>query len=129
MTTTLVDLSKNSLFKFSLDNWKLAIMAGLVVSILAMIAMIALPAAASFWIVGAMVGAVATAFTVNAFRKHYFGGLLVAPAIAVLFVMNIFPLLWSLGLSFFAYQSNQQTIRFVGLNNYIKVLTDDLKST
>lgn len=125
MTTTLVDLSKNSLFKFSLDNWKLAIMAGLVVSILAMIL---LPAAASFWIVGAMVGAVATAFTVNAFRKHYFGGLLVAPAIAVLFVMNIFPLLWSLGLSFFTYQSNQQTIRFVGLNNYIKVLTDDLKA-
>ncbi len=44
----------------------------------------------------------------------------------VLFVMNIFPLLWSLGLSFFAYQSNQQSIRFVGLNNYIKVLTNDL---
>jgi len=40
--------------------------------------------------------------------------------------MNIFPLLWSLGLSFFAYQSNQQTIRFVGLNNYIKVLTNDI---
>ena len=48
------------------------------------------------------------------------------PAIAVLFVMNIFPLLWSLGLSFFAYQSNQQSIRFVGLNNYIKVLTDEI---
>jgi multiple sugar transport system permease protein len=53
-------------------------------------------------------------------------GLLVTPAIAVLFVMNIFPLLWSLGLSFFAYQSNQQSIRFVGLNNYIKVLTNDI---
>ena len=69
---------------------------------------------------------VAAAFVVNAYRRKYYGGLLVAPAIAVLFVMNIFPLLWSLGLSFFAYQSNQQTIRFVGLNNYIKVLTNDL---
>ena len=29
------------------------------------------------------------------------------------------------GAFFFAYQSNQQTIRFVGLNNYIKVLTND----
>src|SRR6266542_2315495 len=63
---------------------------------------------------------------VNAYRRHYYGGLLVSPAIAVLFVMNIFPLLWSLGLSFFAYQSNQQNIRFVGLNNYIKVLTNDI---
>jgi multiple sugar transport system permease protein len=113
------------LFDVRPDNWKLAILAGLVVSI---ISMMALPASISFWIVGAMVAAVAAAFTVNAFRKHYYGGLLVAPAIAVLFVMNIFPLLWSLGLSFFAYQSNQQTIRFVGLNNYIRVLTDDLKA-
>ena len=73
-----------------------------------------------------MAALVAAAFTVNAYRRHYFGALLVAPAIAVLFVMNIFPLLWSLGLSFFAYQANQQTIRFVGLGNYIKVLTNDL---
>jgi hypothetical protein len=28
---------------------------------------------------------------VNAYRRRYYGGLLVAPAIAVLFVMNIFP--------------------------------------
>ena len=73
-----------------------------------------------------MAALVAAAFVVNAYRRKYYGGLLVAPAIAVLFVMNIFPLLWSLGLSFFAYQSNQQSIRFVGLNNYIKALTNDL---
>jgi multiple sugar transport system permease protein len=104
-------------------NWKLAIIAGLVVSILAILA---LPAKASFWIVAAMAALVAAAFAINAYRRKYYGGLLVAPAIAVLFVMNIFPLLWSLGLSFFAYQSNQQSIRFVGLNNYIKILTNDL---
>ena len=73
----------------------------------------------------ALAALVAAAFAVNAYRRRYYGGLLVAPAIAVLFVMNIFPLLWSLGLSFFAYQANQQTIRFVGLDNYIKVLTND----
>jgi multiple sugar transport system permease protein len=105
------------------DNWKLAIVVGLIVSVLAAIL---LPAAASFWVVGAMMALVAAAFVVNAYRRRYYGGLLVAPAIAVLFVMNIFPLLWSLGLSFFAYQSNQQSIRFIGLNNYIKVLTNDL---
>ncbi len=112
-------------FEVKAHNWKLAILVGLIVSI---ISMFALPASASFWITGAMAALVAAAFVVNAYRRHYYGGLLVAPAIAVLFVMNIFPLLWSLGLSFFAYQSNQQTIRFVGLTNYIKVLTDSLKA-
>ena len=105
------------------DNWKGAIVLGLAVSTLSVVA---LPATASFWVVGAMTAMVAAAFVVNAFRRKYYGGLLVAPAIAVLFVMNIFPLLWSLGLSFFAYQSSQQSIRFVGLNNYVKVLTNDI---
>jgi multiple sugar transport system permease protein len=114
-----------TLFTTAPDNWKLAILAGLIVSILSMFA---LPPETSFWITGAMVAMVAAAFAINAYRRHYYGGLLVAPAIAVLFVMNIFPLLWSLGLSFFAYQSNQQTIRFVGLTNYIKVLSDSLKA-
>jgi multiple sugar transport system permease protein len=104
-------------------NWKLAVLLGLAVSTLAVTT---LPASMSFWIVGAMTAMVAAAFVVNAFKRKYYGGLLVSPAIAVLFVMNIFPLLWSLGLSFFAYQSNQQSIRFVGLNNYIKVLTNDI---
>src|SRR4051812_4688617 len=111
------------LFTVAPDNWKLAIVIGFVISVLAAAA---LPAAVSFWIVGLMAAMVAAAFVVNALRKRYYGGLLVAPAIAVLFVMNIFPLLWSLGLSFFAYQSNQQSIRFVGLNNYIRVLTNGI---
>ncbi len=111
------------LFTVSAHNWKLAILVGLVVSVLAALM---LPAKISFWIVGIACALIAAAFTVNAYRRKYYGGLLVAPAIAVLFVMNIFPLLWSLGLSFFAYQSSQQSIRFVGLNNYIKILTNDL---
>ena len=125
MSSTIAIAPKPSFLSVSADNWKLAILVGLGVAILAMIS---LPAAASFWIVGAMVAMVAASFVVNAYRKHYYGGLLVSPAIAVLFVMNIFPLMWSLGLSFFAYQSNQQTIRFVGLNNYVKVLTDSMKA-
>jgi multiple sugar transport system permease protein len=112
-----------ALFDVSADNWRLATLAAIVVSSLAAAT---LPASASFWIVGAMAAMVAATLVVNAYRRRYYGGLLVAPAIAVLFVMNIFPLLWSLGLSFFAYQSNQQSIRFVGLNNYVKVLTDDI---
>ncbi len=125
MSSTHPVSSNPSLTTVTADNWKLAILAGLVISILAMLIF---PAAISFWVVGAMAAMVAASFVVNAYRKLYYGGLLVAPAIAVLFVMNIFPLLWSLGLSFFAYQSNQQTIRFVGLANYIKVLTDGLKA-
>jgi multiple sugar transport system permease protein len=123
MTLALEHNTAPSLFDVRPDNWKLAILAGLIVSVLAMIA---LPAKTSFWIVGAMLALIGAAFAVNAYRRKYYGGLLVAPAIAVLFVMNLFPLLWSLGLSFFAYQSNQQAIRFVGLNNYIKVLTNDI---
>jgi multiple sugar transport system permease protein len=119
-------LSPPSFTTLAPDNWKLAIAVALVVSALAIAA---LPASASFWIVGIMAAMVAAAFAINAYRRKYYGGLLVAPAIAVLFVMNIFPLLWSLGLSFFAYQSNQQSIRFVGLNNYIKVLTNDIAAT
>ena len=88
MSSTLPVSVKPSLTTVSADNWKLAIVAGLVVAILSMLA---LPATVSFWIVGAMVAMVAASFVVNAYRKHYYGGLLVSPAIAVLFVMNIFP--------------------------------------
>ncbi len=125
MSMTAIEHRAPGFTTIAADNWKLAIAVGLAVSVLAASA---LPAAISFWIVGAMAAMVAAAFVVNAYRRHYYGGLLVAPAIAVLFVMNIFPLLWSLGLSFFAYQSNQQTMRFVGLRNYQQLLTNDLKA-
>jgi len=54
------------------------------------------------------------------------GALLVTPAITILFVMNIFPLLWSFGLSFFNFRANRQRVpRFQGLENYADALTDD----
>ena len=123
MTSLPASLPPPSLTEPVAHNWKLAILLGLVVSILSILA---LPPKASFWVVGIMAAVIAAAFATNAYRRKYYGGLLVAPAIAVLFVMNIFPLLWSLGLSFFAYNSNNQAIRFVGLNNYIKVLTNSI---
>ena len=79
-----------AVLEISADNWRLAILAAIVVSALAAVA---LPAYATFWIVGAMAAMVAAALVVNTNRRRYYGGLLVAPAIAVLFVMNIFPLL------------------------------------
>ena len=54
------------------------------------------------------------------------GALLVAPALTILFVMNIFPLLWSFGLSFFNYKASSQRVpKFKGLDNYADVLTDE----
>ena len=53
------------------------------------------------------------------------GPLLVSPALAVLFIMNIFPLLWSFGLSFYRYRANRiKEPEFVWFKNYEKILTD-----
>jgi multiple sugar transport system permease protein len=53
------------------------------------------------------------------------GPLLVTPALATLFLVNIFPLMWSFGLSFFAYKANRLAPPvFKGLGNYVDVLTD-----
>lgn len=54
------------------------------------------------------------------------GPLLVAPAVLTLLMINILPLLWSFGLSFFNYRANRQNLpQFDGLDNYIDLLTDD----
>ena len=54
------------------------------------------------------------------------GPYLVAPAIIVLFVMNIFPLMWSFGLSFYRYRANRLAAPdFTWFRNYEKILTDD----
>jgi multiple sugar transport system permease protein len=53
------------------------------------------------------------------------GALLVTPALATLFLVNIFPLMWSFGLSFFAYKANRIAPPvFKGLDNYTDILTD-----
>ena len=53
------------------------------------------------------------------------GAMLVAPALIMLFLMNIFPLMWSFGLSFFHYKaSSMRPPRFAGFYYYEKVLSD-----
>jgi len=53
------------------------------------------------------------------------GPMLVAPALIMLFIMNIFPLMWSFGLSFFHYKASSiRPPSFAGLHYYEKVLTD-----
>ena len=56
-----------------------------------------------------MAALVAAAFVVNAYGAATTAACWWRRPSRVLFVMNIFPLLWSLGLSFFAYQRNQQS--------------------
>ena len=67
-------------------NWPLA----LAVCVIVMPLSIALlPPAVSFWVSAAACALVALTAVINAWGR-YKGGLLVAPAIALLFVMNIF---------------------------------------
>ena len=53
--------------------------------------------------------------------------LFVAPTIFLLLAINIFPLIWTVRLSFTNYRANRpnEEVEFVGLRNYIRVLTDD----
>lgn len=102
-------------------NWRLAV---IVAAVLIPLSIVALPPAISFWVSLLAAALVALTATVNAWGRHT-GGLLVAPALALLFVMNIFPLMWSFGLSFFAYRANRLAPpSFVGLANYEWALND-----
>ena len=103
------------------DNWQGA----LIVFVIGMALAIAfLPPQISFWVSSALAALLAVTLIANAWGR-YIGGLLVAPALALLFLLNVFPLLWSFGLSFFTYKANRaRAPTWVGLDNYTKVLTD-----
>jgi multiple sugar transport system permease protein len=53
--------------------------------------------------------------------------LFVAPTIFLLLAINIFPLIWTIYLSFTDYRANRpnREVEWVGLQNYQKILTDD----
>jgi multiple sugar transport system permease protein len=53
--------------------------------------------------------------------------LFILPSIALLLAINIFPLIWAIRLSFTNYKSNlpYAPIKFVGLANYVDILTDE----
>jgi multiple sugar transport system permease protein len=53
--------------------------------------------------------------------------LFIAPTIALLLAINIFPLIWAIRLSFTNFKSNLASLplKIVGLANYVDILTDD----
>jgi multiple sugar transport system permease protein len=105
----------------SWSNWPLALVVALIVIVLAVWL---LPGGAAFWVSLAAAALVAFTAVAFAYRRRNNGALLVAPAVAVLFVMNIFPLLWSLGLSFFRYKANSiQPPAWLGMTNFATVLS------
>ena len=50
----------------------------------------------------------------------------IAPALAILCVMNVLPLLWSIGASFFHFRADHLTKppRFLALGDYVDLMTD-----
>src|ERR1700742_1027301 len=52
--------------------------------------------------------------------------LFITPSILLLFAINIFPLIWTIQLSFTNYRANRPNapLRYVGLDNYRDILTD-----
>jgi len=103
------------------SNWRLAL---LVAAVILPLSAALLPAGAAFRVSLAAVAAVALTALVNGWGRHR-GPLLVAPALGLLFLMNIFPLMWSLGLSFFHYRANRAAAPvFAGVANYRAVFGD-----
>ncbi len=51
----------------------------------------------------------------------------IAPALAVLCVMNVIPIIWSIGTSFYHFRGDllNKSPRFLGLRNYVDLITDD----
>jgi multiple sugar transport system permease protein len=106
----------------SWNNWRLALLAAIIII---PAAVVLLPLDIAFWVSLAAAALVCLTAVINAWGRHT-GGLLVAPALALLFLMNIFPLMWSFGLSFFHYRANRiKPPSFAGLYYYEKILTDD----
>jgi multiple sugar transport system permease protein len=105
------------------SNWRLALLSA---TVIIPASALMLPVDVAFWVSLAAAGTVALTAVVNAWGRYH-GPLLVAPAIALLFLMNIFPLMWSFGLSFFNFRANREKapLKFVGLDNYANVLTDE----
>ena len=90
-------------FARSFGNWRLALV--LTVCLIP-VSIWLLPVEVAFWVSLVAVLLAISTLVVHAWGRHY-GGLLVAPALGLLFVVNIFPLMWSFGLSFFHYRANR----------------------
>src|ERR1700751_1673889 len=64
---------------------------------------------------------------VRRFSDRSTAWLFILPSIALLLAINIFPLIWAIRLSFTNFKSNLPyvPIKFVGLANYVDILTDE----
>jgi multiple sugar transport system permease protein len=67
-----------------------------------------------------------TALRLRGLSDRAVAWLFISPTIVLLLAINIFPLLWAIRLSFTNYKSNlgKMPIKFVGLRNYVDILTD-----
>jgi len=65
--------------------------------------------------------------TVRGLSDRALAWLFIGPTILLLLAINIFPLLWTIYLSFTNYRANRfnRDVEWVGLRNYERVLTDD----
>ena len=105
------------------SNWRLALV---VAAVVLPAAALTLPVNTAFWLSLAAAGLVAVTAVVDAWGRRR-GPLLVAPALALLFVTNLFPLMWSLGLSFFHYRANRAAAPvFAGFANYQTVFASPI---
>jgi len=103
------------------SNWRLAL---LVAAVVLPVSVLALPPGAAFWLSLSAAALVAVTAVINAWGRHH-GPLLVTPGLVHLFLTNIFPLMWSFGLSFFHYRANRAAAPvFAGLANYRLVFAD-----
>jgi len=66
------------------------------------------------------------AFRLGGLSDRAIAWLFVAPSVVLLLAINIFPLLWTIQLSFTNYRANRPNapIRYIGLDNYRDILTD-----
>ena len=63
----------------------------------------------------------------NWIRKNIFGLGLLAPSIIILFVVSIFPMIYTFYISFFNYYlPRPNRAYFIGFENYIEILKDGM---
>ncbi len=64
---------------------------------------------------------------IGTFASPGLGWRFAAPALVVMCLMNLVPILWSIGMSFYRFRADRPHTppRFLGLGNYVELMTDD----
>src|SRR5438034_9057445 len=68
----------------------------------------------------------ASTFRLGGMSDRAIAWLFITPTIALLLAINIFPLLWTVYMSFTNYKANMGWVKYqsVGIDNYVDILTD-----